>query len=106
NMRLVFLSVILCYVLIIYSCSPGQAQLNSGGNNLFSNSGMNTPSGTPNNLARPTFPMGDEPNRDQSNWVPATFPAFPTRYLSIPGLDDAEKEILSQHYFIAINDGK
>ncbi len=104
-MRLIFLTAVLCYVLMIYSSLPGQAQLNLGGNNLFSNSGMNNTTGTPNNFARPTIPLGDEPNKEQSNWIPATFPAFPTRYLSIPGLDDAEKEILSQNYFVVINDG-
>lgn len=102
--RLIFLSTILSHILLTYCSLPALAQLNLGGNNLFSNSGMNNPASTPNNFARPTFPIGDEPNKEQSNWLPATFPPFPTRYLSLPGLDDSEKEILSQNYFIVIND--
>ncbi len=103
-MRRISLTIAVCYILSFYTSLPVQAQLNLGGNNLFSNSGVDNPAGTSRNLTTPTFPLGDEPNKEQSNWVPASFPSFPTRYLSIPSLDDSEKEILSQNYFVVINE--
>ena len=107
-MRQYLLSTFSCCIFFLSFTNSCQAQPNYGGTNLFTNSGLTNPSlGNPNNslnnLSRPTFPLSSD-NNENSNWLPATFPAFPLRYLSLPGLTDAEKEILSQNYLVVIND--
>ncbi len=110
-MKQIFLAVFLSSILFIHSSALTYAQGGLGGSNLFTNSGLSGPNvGNPanafNNPAKQSFPLSPEPNNAQANWAPATFPSFPTQYLSLPGLNEAEKEILSQNYFVVINDTK
>ena len=57
-----------------------------------------------NNLLRPSFPIGKGTPEDvEANWQPASFAIFPINYLNIPELNEDEKQILSQYYFVAVN---
>jgi len=100
------LHILFLCLLLIYSCPLSQAQSALGGSNLFNDSGTNNPTNPMNKLTRPTFPLGSKTgeNDAESNWQPATFPLFPIRYLSLPGLNEVEQQILSQNYFVVIND--
>ncbi len=73
--------------------------------NPILDSGNSNPANTINNLTRPNFTLGKESeNAAEETWQPPSFPLFPIRYLGIPGLNQGEKEILSQIYFVVIND--
>ncbi len=112
--RMMFLAVF-CHVFALSFCPASEAQLGGGGgSNLFYNpslsgvdsSNSNNPTNAMNALTRPSFALGSEsgPSDPYANWQPATFPLFPVRYLNLPNFNQSEKDILSQNYFVVIND--
>lgn len=67
-------------------------------------SGLNSGTGL-GNLNKGSIPLS-EPDNEEARWIPASFNPFPSHYLSLPGFSDTEKEILSQNYFVVINDNR